>query len=257
MIKTIIKHTLIETTRSRIYISSIALLFIFAFVSWMGSDFNQNYGEAHLAVFSFGCLMTEWLMMAIALFYPISHLASEYERGSAFVIWSKIPSRFGYFFGKYLAFLLLMAFLIFLSVLSLGLVSYLIGIDLTVIGRLRYFILGSILQIICIQSMVFFFFALLNSAILSSLLSFLVLIFTVFLTSAKEIASVATGTFVKYFYNFIYLTLPQLSYFDYERVIIYGDPLPLSLLWVSVIYGLTWGLVVWLLAGIIYSRQDL
>ncbi len=252
----ILKYTLIEQMRGKIYFSALGLLFLILGISWMGSSINYNFGEFHRTILAFGMNMTQLLVVAMSLFLPVSHLSLEYERGTAQVLWSKLRSRSEYYTGKFGAFLMLMFTLILLSSLFIGVLAYLNGATVNSLIFLSYFVFGLFCESACIISLCFFLYALLFSSGLSSLLGLLILYCSIFLETAKEISVEAANPFIKAFYASLYFLFPKLGYFNFENHIIYQKQVSFTYLFASGLYAFLFSLALLGLANVFLKKRE-
>ena len=252
----ILKYTLIEQMRGKIYFSALGLLFLILGISWIGSSINYNFGEFYRTILAFGMNMTQLLVVAMALFLPVSHLSLEYERGTAQVLWSKLKTRSEYYSGKFGAFVLLLFSLVFLSSIFIAVLAYINGAPVKSLVFLCYFLFGLFCEAACIISLSFFLYSLLFSSGMSSILGLLILYCSIFLETAKEISVETANPFVKGFYSSLYFVFPKLGYFNFENHIIYQKEVSLSYLFVSGLYAFLFSLALMGLANIFLKRRE-
>jgi ABC-type transport system involved in multi-copper enzyme maturation permease subunit len=254
--RAIIRYTIIEILRNRIYLSAFGLVFLLVGVSWLGAKINSNFGVLWMPILSFGLGLTQILVTAIALFLPVFHMALEYERGSAQVLWAKMENRSLYYFGKFCAFWILLVMLIVLAILVLGGLALVSGASWTQVSFLKYFLFGQMLQSACVLSLVFLFYALMRSPVVSSLLALLTIYFGILFETARDIAVQSQDFFLKMFYYALYYGMPNLSYFNFENHIIYQERLSFSYLGVSLLYALCFTGVCLSLSHLIFGRRE-
>ncbi len=254
--KPIIRYTILEILRSRIYLSALGLLLILVGVSWLGGKINDNFGAVWVSILSFGMGLSQILVTAIALFLPVFHMAMEYEQGSAQVFWAKIESRSIYYFGKFCAFWILLVLLIVLAALVIGGLALLSDASLIQISFLKYFIFGQILQSACILSLVFLLYALIRSPVAASLLTLLTIYFGILFDTTLNTALQSQSFFLKLFYYALYYGMPNLSYFNFENHIIYQQNLSISYLSGSALYALCFTGVCVNLANVVFGRRE-
>ena len=252
----IVKYTIIENYRNKVFISAIGLILFICGMTWFGSCININNKQFYLSIFSFGMNLTELLVIAVALFLPISHLAMEFEKGTAYVLWTKLRNRSEYFLGKYLAFLITIVTITIIATFFLSIVAIIKGVNLKHICFLGYYILAQFLQSACVLSLVFFLYSIFRNAILSSLLSLLIIYFGIFLDTAKNISYASESMGAKTLYSVIYYAMPQLSYFNFEHQIIYQESISLSYLAVVFLYALVYSTVLIGLSNVFFSRKE-
>ena len=252
----IIRYTILETLRSRVYLSALGLLVALVGMSWLGGEINYNFGMLWVSILSFGMGLTQVLVTAIALFLPVFHMAIEYERGGAQVLWAKIENRSIYYFGKFCGFWVLQVALIVLASLVIGGLALLAGASMSQVSYLKYFLFGQILQSACLLSLVFLFYALIRSPVAASLLALLTVYFGILLETARDIAVQSQNFFLKLFYSALYYGMPNLSYFSFENHIVYQQDLSLSYLSVSALYALCFTGVCVNLSNLIFGRRE-
>ena len=217
----IIKYTLLENLRSRIYLSAVGLVFLILGLCWIGSSINYNFGDFYLTVLAFGMNLTELLVIAIVLFLPVAHLSAEFERGTAQVLWAKLDRRSIYYLGKYYAFLILVSSLIVFAGIFIGILAFFQGATLSHVAFMGYFILGQFFQAACVLSLVFLLYALLRSPAVASLLGLLLIYFSIFVDTARDVSVEGANGLIRFFYAMTYLGMPKLGYFNFEDHIIY------------------------------------
>ncbi len=253
----IIKYTLLEHLRNKIYLSFLFLLLMISVISWLGSSINFNYGDFYISTFAFGMNLSELILIAFSLFLPVTHLNFELERGTAHVLWAKLHNRSSYYIGKYLAYLILILSLTVFSTLFIGLISYLQGTPLKNIIYLGYFIFFSFLEASCILSLALFLYSLLMNPILASFLGVLIIYFNIFLDTAKEISITSSNLLIKGIYFIMYLSMPNLSYFNVENHIIYQSRISVSYILFTSLYSLVFSIIMISLANIFFNRREL
>ncbi|MCP4121640.1 MAG: ABC transporter permease [Bacteroidetes bacterium] len=250
------RYTIIENYRSRIFVSAIGLILIICVMAWFGNCINYNNTHSHLSIFSFGMNLTELLIIAVILFLPVNHLAMEYEKGTAPVLWAKVKKRSEYLTGKYTAFLITATSIAIIASIFLGVVAIISGISLEHTYFLGYFVLAQFLQAACILSLVFCVYSLTRNAILSSLMSLLIIYFGIFLDSAKGSIHTSTNLASKMIYGIVYYAMPQLSYFNFEHQIVYKQTISLTHLAVVCLYALVFSTVMIALANILFNKKE-
>ena len=252
----IAKYTIIENYRNKVFISAIGLILLMCGMAWFGSCININNSRFYLSFFPFGMNLTEILIIAVALFLPAAHLAMEFEKGTANVLWAKLKDQSEYFLGKYLAFLVMIVSISVIAALCLGIVALINGVGLRHICFLGYYILAQFLQGACVLSMLFFLYSVFRNAVLSSLLSLLVIYFSIFLDVARDLSHTSQNMVIKIFYSIIYYAMPQLSSFNFEHQIVYQENISLSYLAVVLLYALVYSTVLIALSNIFFSRKE-
>jgi len=253
----VIKYTLIENLRNRIYLSSIALLLVISLLSWIGASINFNFNDYYISTLSFGMSLTDLIAIVIALFLPVNNMSLEFERGTAWVIWSKLTGKGQYYLGKYFAYLILIIILVVVSSVFIAAISLFMGAKLNHMLYLKHFIFFETLEISCILALVFLLYSFFRSGILASLFSLLIIYFSIFLETAKEIASSSHSFFTKLWYNIIYYMMPKLSYFNVENYIIYKQSISYQYIWLSLLYALIFTGFLISIAIIIMEKREL
>ena len=122
---------------------------------------------------------------------------------------------------------------------------------------LLYFLFSQVLESACILSMVFLVYALIRAPLLASLLSLLLVYFSLFLETTKEVAAGSGQVFTKYLYLAMYYGLPKLSYFDLENHILYCRELSLYSFYAVFLYSLCFSFVCLSLANIVFSKREM
>jgi len=253
----VIKYTLIENLRNKIYLSSIVLLLVISLLSWIGASINFNFSEYYISTLAFGMSLTDLLAIVIALFLPVNNMSLEFERGTAWVIWSKLRGKGQYYLGKYFAYLILITILVTISSIFIVIISLFMGANLNHMLLLKNFILFETLEVSCILALVFLLYSFFRSSILASLFSLLIIYFSVFLETAKEIASSSNSLVTKLWYNIIYYMMPNLSYFNVENHIIYNQPLSYQYIWLSALYAIIFTGILMSISIIIMEKREL
>ncbi|MFC1478917.1 ABC transporter permease [Candidatus Margulisiibacteriota bacterium] len=245
---TIIKYTLLENIRSRVYGAALGIILLILLIAWLGAGVNYNSGNLSLTILAFGMSLTELLIIALCLFLPVSVLYLEYERGTAPVFWAKLPSRSHYFWAKWVAFWVLVLSIAVIATLFIAIFAGIHGASPDQLMRLGYFLIGLTLETAGLLSLVFLLYTAFRTTLLASFVGLLLVYLSVFLEAGKDMAQHAPDRFSALFYNSLYYLLPQFRFFNFEQTVVHGQPVAMlslglscgyAVLLVSVFLGLT------------------
>jgi ABC-type transport system involved in multi-copper enzyme maturation permease subunit len=190
----------------------------------------------------------------IAIFIGIGLVSKEIEKRSLYSLLSKPVSRLEFLLGKYLGLCLTLA--VNLAIMSAGL--YLVLFYMTrsfdpELLKAIYLIYGQLALITALALM----FSTFTSSLMSGVFTGFFFVTGHFSADLKNLDTVAESVWFPKLAAVMYYVLPNLRNFDIKARVVSGEPVPLSFLGYSTLYGLLYIGGVLIAAHLIFSRKNL
>lgn len=254
----ILKYTLLEMFRSRMYLVSMWLVMLIAVLSHCGAQINDNYGDATLATLTFGMYFTRLVGFVFLILTPVFGLSAEFESGAIQFVLARCIRRPEYLLGKYAASLILYAGLLVLSAVSLAVTIVLFAkVSPALAYRLWLFVFTEWLSGAMLLSIVFALYAAIKAPIATAMLSAVAFFLSQMLDTVKGVADTSTNTVGKVFYLLLYYGYPGFRFFDLEKPIAYNLPVAASYLAVLVVYAVVVVTIMLALACSLFRRREI
>ena len=190
----------------------------------------------------------------ISIFVGVSLVSKEIEKRTVYSIFSKPVGRGEFIIGKYLG----LCLTLLVNVLIMG-----AGVSLALLfvggGNLAFSIWGAVFLIfleLAMLTAVAIVFSSFSSPALSALLTFLVFIIGHFSASLRDFAENLGSAGAKYFFNFLYYFLPNLSFYSFITNSAHGDTPPASMLGGAFLYSIIYIGILLSASILIFSRRN-
>lgn len=190
----------------------------------------------------------------ISIFVGVSLVSKEIERRTVFAIFSKPIGRGEFIVGKYfgLCLTLLVNVLIMGVGVSLALL-YIGGENFALTIWATIFLIFLELTILTAVAILFSSF---SSPALSALLTFSVFIIGNFSASLRDFAEHFGSSATKLFFNFLYIVLPNLSFYTFRTNAAHGEIPPLQMLGGAFLYAVVYVLILLAATILIFNRRN-
>jgi len=222
----IIKYTLLEISRGRLYLISLAVIAATAGLSRVAAQINDIFGNLTPATFAFGMFFTKAVAFVFLVAAPVFSLSAEVESGAIQFSLARTARRSTYLLAKYAAYLTLYAGLLLLSALALGGVTLLFeSAKLPELLRgLGLFVFSELLSGAMLLAILFALYAAIRAPIATAVLTVMAFFVSLMLDAAKSMAATTPNPVVKLFYLLLYYGYPGFRHFNLERPIIHLEP---------------------------------
>ncbi len=204
----------------------------------------KDLGLAAIAVFG----------TVIAIFIGIGLVSKEIDKRSLYGLLSKPVSRFEFLLGKYFGRGVTLA--VNVIIMAAGLYLVLFYITRTFEPELLKAVYLIYWQLVLVTAVALLF-STFTTSILSGLFTGFVYIAGHFTPELKHFENVVESELLPKLTLVLYYLLPNLLNFDVKARVVAGDPVPVSLLGYSSLYGALYVAVVLLAATVIFSRKNL
>ncbi len=229
-------NTFRETVRDRIlYNLVLFVLLITACAVFLGDLTN---GQEVRTVVNFGLSAMLLFGAFISIFVGVGLVSKEIDRRTVYAIFSKPVTRAEFIVGKYLG----LCLTIFVNVVVMG-----IGVSLALLflgGKAFAISIWASVFLILLElillTAVAVLFSSFSSPALSALLTFFVFIIGHFSASLREFAASLGSLSAKWFFGFLYYTLPNLSFYSFITNASHGEIPPNSMLGGAILYALVY-----------------
>lgn len=248
----IASNTFREAVRDRVlYNLVLFVLLITASAIFLG---ELTAGQEARTIVNLGLSACLLFGAFISIFVGVSLVSKEIEKRTVYAIFSKPISRTEFILGKYFG--LCLTLLVNLLVMGIG-----VSLALLFVGGkdLAISIWGSIYLIffeLAILTAIATLFSSFSSPTLSALLSFFIFIIGHFSAALRDLANSLGSSFAKYFFEFIYYFLPNLSHFSFIKNASHGDVPPSSMIFGATAYALVYVAVLLAATTLIFSRRN-
>lgn len=249
---TIARNTFREAVRDRVlYNLVLFVLLITACAIFLG---ELTAGQEARTIVNLGLSAMLLFGTFISIFVGVSLVSKEIERRTIYAIFSKPIGRGEFIIGKYLG--LCLTLLVNVLIMGAG-----VSLALLYVGGsgLAQTIWGAVYLIfleLTILTAVAILFSSFSSPSLSALLTFFVFIIGHFSASLKEFAENLGSEFAKFFFNFLYYFLPNLSFYSFITNSAHGDVPPFSMLGGATLYAVIYICILLAVTILIFSRRN-
>lgn len=249
---TIAKNTFREAVRDRVlYNLVVFVLLITACAIFLG---ELTAGQEIRTIINLGLSAMLIFGAFIAIFVGVSLVSKEIEKRTVYSIFSKPIGRGEFIVGKYLG--LCLTLLLNVAIMGVG-----VTFALLYVGGKNFAlsIWGAILLIffeLTILTAVAILFSSFSSPALSALLTFLVFIIGHFSSSLRDFAENLGSQSAKYFFNFLYYVLPNLSNFSFITNSAHGDFPPIQMIGGAILYAIIYVLILMTITVFVFNRRN-
>lgn len=255
--RNIIRYTLLESLRSRLYLVSLVVVLLIAVLSHWGALVSDGVENPTPVTLAFGMFFVKAVGLVFLLIAPVFGLATEIESGTIQFTLARSTNRASYLLAKYAAYLILYAGLLVLAATALGAVTTLLekGAPGVVVG-LGLFVLSEVLCGAMLLAIVFALFAAIQAPVATAMLAAMAFFMSLMLDTVKNVADTATNAAVKVFYLILYYAYPGFRYFNLEKAIVYHQPVSPAYLAVLVGYAAVVVAVLLAMACRLFRRRE-
>jgi ABC-type transport system involved in multi-copper enzyme maturation permease subunit len=189
----------------------------------------------------------------IAIFVGIGLVYKELDKRTIYTIVSKPVTRFQFLLGKYLG----LVFTIFVEVAAMSLIFCLIVFFES--GSMDWMLLGAIaltfleLMIVCAVAI---FFSSFTTPILSGMFTLGIYVIGHLTYDLYEFSSNFKGTAFEIMLKALYYVFPNLDNFNIRSNVVHGLPVDGDFLLFSVMYGLLYIVLLFVISSFIFNRRD-
>ncbi len=251
-ILTIARNTFREAVRDRILYNLVLFVLLITGCAIFLSELTAGQEAGTIVNLGLGAMLVFGAF--ISIFVGVSLVSKEIERRTVFAIFSKPIGRGEFIVGKYLG----LCLTLLVNILIMG-----AGVSLAILyvggGNLAVSIWGAIFLLyleLCILTAVAILFSSFSSPALSALLAFFVFIIGNFSQSLRDFAANLGSNFTKLFFDFLYFTLPNFSFYNFRTDAAHGD-VPTALMFGgAVAYAVVYIVVLLAMTILIFSRRN-
>ncbi len=189
------------------------------------------------------------------LIYGTRIISKEIETKSIYTILIRPFKRWEYLFSNLIAlFISILMLDFFLSILGIMTIKIFYG-EFWFAPVLKHLFFSSLESIVLIS------FVLLFSTVFSSSLSLILFLLTYFIGHSidESLRSMASGSGVamKPIVNIIKFIMPNLAFFDYKTQLLYGLKFPENIYYYSVLYAISYGIIIFLISVYFFKKREL
>jgi ABC-2 type transport system permease protein len=249
---TISYYTFREILKSKILLNVFLIgLGLVGFV-YVATEFT--YGVPEKVALDFGLGMLSFSSLGIALFMGATLLPKEIDSRTVYMVISRPVPRYAFILGKILGlFGILVVNIVLLSVMTLT-ASIMMGGELS--GLIFWAILFNVIECLLLL-LVTVLISLFSNSILSSIISFVLLILGHAIQESQNLGFVANRPIWGSVLRFYHLILPGFYKLNLKDFILYEQSLAPSYLWGNLAYGLFYSTFVFVLIIYLFNKKNL
>lgn len=248
----IAKYSFKEIMKSRIIYGTGVLGIALVIVTFVATEFT--YGTPQKVSLDFGLGMLSLSSLGIALFIGATLLPKEIDTRTIYMVVSRPVPRWSFILGKLLGLFGVLVLNIFiLSLITIGCTTLLGGgIDQVVLLAIGFNLIESLLLM-----MVVVFFSLFSNTILSTLISFVILMLGHAIQETQFITFVQNRPILGKVLGFYHLVLPGFYKLNLKDFVIYKQSIDSSYLINAFMYGTSYSLFLLFLILYIFQKKNL
>lgn len=251
-IRLIAYYTFKEILKSKILLNVFLIgLGLVGFV-FVATEFT--YGVPEKVALDFGLGMLSFSSLGIALFMGATLLPKEVDSRTVYMVISRPVPRFAFILGKILGLFGVLVVNIFLLSSMTLLVTYILGGSVN--GLILWAILFNVIECLLLL-LVTVFFSLFTNNILSSLMSFVLLLLGHAIQESQSIGFVVNRPLLGGLLKFYHLVLPGFYKLNLKDFVLYHQSLEIGYLMGNLFYGLAYSLFVLFMIIFFFNQKNL
>lgn len=244
-------NTFRETVREKILYN----LLFFALLM-IGSSIllsTLTIGEQSKIIMDIGLASINIFGILIAIFVGIGLVSKEIEKKTIYTIISKPIYRYQFLLGKYLG--LLITLFVNTSVMVVGFFAVLIYMQYNITPDIMKAILLIFIELMVVTAVALLF-STFTTSVLSAIFTISIYVIGHLLGDLKALAAKLGSPIIVFLLDAIYYILPNLENFNIKGEAVHKIPLDPSFIIMSVLYGLTYIIMILLSSVIIFQGRD-
>lgn len=251
-ISTIARNTFREAVRDRILYNLVLFVLLLTATAIFLGELTAGQEARTIVNFGLGAMLIFGAF--IAIFVGVSLVSKEIERRTIYAIFSKPIGRGEFVIGKYLG----LCLTLLVNILVMG-----AGVSLALLyvggGNLWLTVWSAIALIyleLTIITAVAILFSSFSSPALSALLTFFVFVIGHFSQSLKDFAATLGSATTKLFFDFLYLVLPNFSFYEFRTNAAHGEVASAAYLGGAAAYAAAYAFVLLAATILIFRRRN-
>ena len=250
-IRAVAANTFRETVRERVLYNLVFFAIAMTLSGFLLGQLSIRQDERILK--NVGLASMEIFGTVIAIFIGVGLVSKEIERRSLYPLLAKPLTRTELFLGKFVG--LGFTLVVNVALMGLGLFATLVATgwpaDLHLLRAIYPIVLG-LLVVVAIAQL----FSAVTSSTLAAVCTFSVVVAGRYSTVIRDVRAVAPG-FPRWLAETIYYVLPNFGNFDFKYRVVYGEPVPASVLaWVTA-YAAVYVAILLSLGVVAFKARDL
>lgn len=254
----IIKYTLLEVLRSRLYLISMAIVIVIAWLSYSIAQINDIFGHTAPAILAFGTFFTKVIALIFLIAAPTFGMATEVENGDIQFTLARLKKRGIYLMAKYFAYLILYAALLILSALVLGITTVISkSVELPhLIRSLCLFVYSEFLGGAILLSLLVAIYNAIRAPVVTAVFTATAYFVSLMLDTAKNIAETTHSLPVKMFYYILYYVYPGFRFFNLEEAVVNFTPVDFVYMATMTGYAAAISVVCLFIAARLFNKRE-
>lgn len=249
---TITRFSFLEILRSKIIYNTLFLGIGVLIVSYLATSFTFGVPERVALDFGLGTLTIS--AVVIAIFMGVTLISREIESRTVYMVLVRPLNRWTFLIGRILGLAGILALNI--AILSLFALSVFLYFGGSLQPLIFWTILFSFFEALIILSVVVFF-SLVTNPILSVIYSLAIYVAGHAVDGISKSVLVTTNAYFNAVVKWYYILFPNFERLNFKDYVLYQQSLPLSEMFQSLGYGISYFTFIMLISAIIFQRKNL